>query len=61
MWNYHFVQKTPKITLKKNLFGALPKISDWIQKYVQILSWLLVLKNGIKNYSCLINDRVIDV
>ena len=21
---------------KKNLFGALPKISDWIRKYVQI-------------------------
>ena len=35
----------------KPLFGALPKFGDW----------LLVLKNGLKKHSSLINDRVIDV
>ena len=53
-----FCSKNAKNHLFKPLFGALPKISNWIQKYVQIC---LVLKNGIKNDSSLINDRVIDV
>ena len=29
-------KKTQKITFFKPPFGALPKISDWIRKYVQI-------------------------
>ena len=29
-------KKMPKITFFKPLFRALPKISDWIRKYVQI-------------------------
>ena len=29
-------QKTLNITFLKTLFGALPKIRDWIQKYEQI-------------------------
>ena len=39
----------------KPLFGALPKIGDWIQKYVQIHRppWFLVLKNGLKKCSSL--------
>ena len=28
--------KNAKKNNKKNLFGALPKIIDWIRKYVQI-------------------------
>ena len=29
------VKKLHKIILKKPIFGVLPKIRDWIQKYVQ--------------------------
>ena len=37
-------QKTQKITFLKHLFGALPKIGDWIQKYVQICHGFPFLK-----------------
>ena len=34
-----FCSKKLEITFFKSFFGALPKISDWIRKYVQIPVW----------------------
>ena len=50
----------PKITLKKSFLGHFQ--NQWLDpKVCADLSWLLVLKNGLKKHYSLINDWVIDV